>query len=80
MDGEVLLDSDQVGDNVIAILARPRDRGVAVRRIVEKITTLPEEEREAPLDQLRILAGLRKLENLVEQEVRKMPITEELFP
>ena len=78
MDGEALLVSDQLGDNVIAILTRLRDRGAAVRRIVEKIAILPEEDRKAPLDQLRILAGLRKLENLVEQEVRKMPITEDI--
>jgi hypothetical protein len=78
IDGDALLDSDQVGDNVIAILARLRDRAAAVRRIVERIAILPEQERETPLDQLRILAGLRKLEDLVEQEVGEMPITEDI--
>lgn len=78
LDGERLLESDQVGDNVIAILARLGDSQAAVRRIAEKIATLPVEEREAPLRQLLILAGLRHLGDLVAQEVRKMPITEDI--
>jgi len=40
LDGERLLESPEVGDNVIAILARLRDHKVAVRRIVEKIAGL----------------------------------------
>ena len=78
MDGELLLASDQVGDNVIAILARLRDRRAAVRRIAQRIALLPAEEREEPLHQLRLLAGLRRLEELVEQEIRNMPITEDI--
>ncbi len=35
LDGERLLESEEVGDNVIAILARLRDHKDAVRRIVE---------------------------------------------
>src|SRR5437879_2775957 len=40
LDGDRLLESGEVGDNVIAILARLRDHGSAVRRIVEKIAGL----------------------------------------
>ena len=78
LDGERLLDSDQIGDNIIAILARLRDSQAAVRRIAGRIAILPVEEREAPLRQLLILAGLRHLGNLVAQEVEKMPITEDI--
>ncbi|MDQ6760359.1 MAG: DUF4351 domain-containing protein [Acidobacteriota bacterium] len=78
LDGDRLLESDQVGDNVIAILARLQDRQAAVRRIVEKIAALPEADRQGPLGQLVILAGLRHLEDTVEQEVSKMPITEDI--
>lgn len=78
LDGERLLDSEAVGDNVIAILARLRNSHAAIRRIAEKIAILPVEQREAPLKQLRLLAGLRHLEDQVEQEVRKMPITEDI--
>ena len=65
LDGERLLDSDQIGDNLFAILARLRDRQAAVRRIAGRIAILPVGEREAPLRQLLILAGLRHLGNLV---------------
>src|ERR1022692_4584896 len=37
MDGERLLESEEVGDNVIAILARLRDHKEAVRKIVQRI-------------------------------------------
>jgi len=36
LDGDRLLESEQVGDNVIAILARLQDHKDAVRRIVER--------------------------------------------
>ena len=64
----------QVGDNVIAILARLRDHRGAVRKIVERIAGLAAPERETALAQLMILAGLRRLSRTVEQEARKMPI------
>jgi hypothetical protein len=74
LDGDRLLESEDVGDNVIAILARLRDHKEAVRRIVGRIARLVSDERETALGQLLILAGLRHLEDTVEQEVRKMPI------
>src|ERR1035441_3360394 len=74
LDGERLLESQEVGDNVIAILARLRDHKEAVHRIVERIAGLPTAERETALAQLMILAGLRHLSRTVEQERRKKPI------
>ena len=74
LDGDRLLESEDVGDNVIAILARLRDDRDAVRKIVERIAGLATAERETALAQLLILAGLRHLSNAVEQETRKMPI------
>ena len=74
LDGDRLLESDAVGDNVIAILARLRDHEGAVRKIVERIAGLAAAERETALAQLVILAGLRHLSRTVEQERRKMPI------
>jgi uncharacterized protein DUF4351 len=74
MDGDRLLESEEVGDNVIAILARLRDHREAVRKIVGRIAGLAAAERETALGQLLILAGLRHLEETVEQEARKMPI------
>jgi hypothetical protein len=74
LDGERLLESPEVGDNVIAILARLRDDKDAVRRIVDRIAGLRAAERETALGQLLVLAGLRHLEESVEREVRKMPL------
>ena len=68
------LESEGVGDNVIAILARLRDHKDAVRRIVERNAGLVPVERETALGQLISLSGLRQLEETVEQEARKMPI------
>ena len=74
LDGERLLESEDVGDNVIAILTRLRDHKDAVRRIVERIAGLMPAERATALGQLLILAGLRHLEETVEREAREMPI------
>ena len=74
LNGDRLLESDDVGDNVIAILAGLRDHGSAVRKIVDRIAGLAAAARETALAQLTILAGLRRLSKTVEQEARKMPI------
>jgi hypothetical protein len=74
LDGEQLLDSTRLSDNVIAILAQWRDQAAAVRRLVARIAGLAAAERSKALKQLMILAGLRHLGAVVEQEVKKMPI------
>jgi predicted transposase YdaD len=74
LDGDRLLESEEVGDNVIAILARLRDDKEAVHRIVERIAGLAMTARETALAQLMILAGLRHLAGTVEEEAEKMPI------
>ena len=45
LDGERLLESEEVGDNVIAILGRLRDHREAIRRVVGKIALLERGER-----------------------------------
>jgi len=74
LNGDRLLESEDVGDNVIAILAQLRDHEEAVRKIVERIAGMAAAEGETALAQLTILAGLRHLARTVEQETRKMPI------
>jgi hypothetical protein len=74
LDGDRLLESGEVGDNVIAILAGLRDHESAVRRIMARIAGLAAAERETALAQLVILAGLRHLSQVVERETRNMPI------
>ena len=79
LDGEELLASDDIGDNVIAILTRLRDHKGAIRKIVAKIAELPESERHVAVQQLVILAGLRRLGATVREEVNKMPIVIDLM-
>lgn len=74
LDSDRLLESPHVGDNVIAILARLRDQREAVRRIIERIAKLSPRGQGTALTQLLILAGLRRLSGMVEEEARKMPI------
>ncbi len=49
LDGDRLLESEETGDNVIAILARLRDHKEAIGKIVGRIADLPASEREAAL-------------------------------
>jgi predicted transposase YdaD len=74
LDGDRLLESEDVGDNVIAILAQLRDDKEAVHKIMERIAGMTRAEREIALAQLTILAGLRHLAGTVERETKKMPI------
>jgi len=74
LDGDSLLESEETGDNVIAILARLRDHKAAIRKILGRIAHLPGSKRETALGQLLILAGLRRLEETVEREIQEMPV------
>ena len=55
LNGERLLESGDVGDNVIAILARLRDDKEAIHKIMERIAGLAMTERETALARLTIL-------------------------
>jgi hypothetical protein len=79
LEGEPLLASEQVGDNVIAILTRLRDRRGAIHEIVGRISGLEGSQRELALGQLIILSGLRGLEEVVEEEIRNMPILNDIM-
>lgn len=74
LDGDRLLESEETGDNIIAILARLRDHKAAIGKIVGRIAGLPAAEREIALSHLLILAGLRRWEETVEGEIQKMPV------
>lgn len=79
LDGEALLASPDVGDRVIAVLTRLRDHRDAIRGIVAGIAELPESERHTVVQQLVVLAGLRRLGQIVKEEVAKMPIIIDLM-
>ncbi|HUQ90307.1 MAG TPA: DUF4351 domain-containing protein [Bryobacteraceae bacterium] len=79
LDGEALLDSRQLGDNLLAILCRMNDPTVGIRRILQRIAGLNAPERADAFSRLMVLSGLRKLEGVIQEEVRRMPITIDLM-
>ena len=79
LDGDDLLASPNIGDNVLAVLGRLRNQREAVQLIVARIAAVEAPERELLLRQLLILAGLRRLEEVVEGEAKKMPILESIL-
>lgn len=79
LDGRVLLESDQMGDNVLAILTRWQDQRGAVRAILEKLSGLKEDAREFCFEALLTLSGLRGLEQIVEEEASKMPVLNDIL-
>jgi hypothetical protein len=79
LDGEQLLASSQMGDNVLAVLTRLGEQPKAVRRILKRIAAGSPGEREDALTELLILARLRRLSGEVKREAEKMPITEDIM-
>lgn len=61
LDGEQLLQSNQIGDNIIAILARLQDHRAAVRQVLNRIASGDASERVVALQEFTLLAGLRQL-------------------
>jgi len=79
LDGERLLASPRVGDNIVAILTRLPDIRGSVHRILERIAGLSPEQREGALRRLMLLAGLRSLGKVIEEEAKQMPILNDIL-
>lgn len=75
LDPGFLLDSDEPGDWIFAILCNLGDPQQAVSRIVRQIASLAPEARREATAQLLILSGLRGLTPIVKREVARMPVT-----
>jgi hypothetical protein len=75
MDGEALVESEFISDNILAVLARTGDRAGAIRRIIGKIGRLEPGRREDAIRKLLILSGIRGLEKTVTEERNRMPVT-----
>jgi hypothetical protein len=78
LDGERLIASRRIEDNVIAVLARLGDERDAVRRILQGIARSGPRRR-AAFEELMFLAGLRKLGTVIEREARQMPILNDIM-
>jgi hypothetical protein len=74
LDGGPLLESDNLDENIVSVLARQPDGRRAVQRILEKIGASDPEYRAKALQELSILAGLRNLASFVKEESERMPI------
>jgi predicted transposase YdaD len=72
---EDLLASGIFGDQVLAILGGTGDPRRVIRGVLERIEKMVPERRERALRYVLILAGLRKFETILEEEVPTMGIT-----
>ena len=73
-DAETLLQGKHPADAVLAILGRHSDRPETIRRILHRIAKMKVEDRNFAYSKLTILAGMRNLAGVVEQEAKRMPI------
>jgi hypothetical protein len=74
LDGEQMLASANMGDNVLAVLTKLGEQPKVVRRILERIAGGPPDGRDQALADLFIVAELRRVTGSVKREVEKMPI------
>ncbi|HUQ90880.1 MAG TPA: hypothetical protein VM120_04300 [Bryobacteraceae bacterium] len=79
LDAEEFLDSEQLGDNLVAILCTMQDRSAGIRRILERIVKMEGHARDRALSRLMVLSGLRKLERTIKEEVTRMPLSIDLM-
>jgi len=79
LDGARLLRSPRIGDNIIAVLTRLPDSRRTVHEVLERIAGLEEGARQTALDRLAIVAGLRKLGQVIKEESERMPILDDIL-
>lgn len=79
LDGIALLESTHIEDNIMAILTRLQNQGGIVRKILARIARLEEPARRAMFTKFLIISGLRRLEQTVREEARKMPILNDIL-
>jgi predicted transposase YdaD len=79
IDGEALLASPHVEDNIVAVLTRLRNRRTAVRRIVKQVAELEPGRRDDVIATLGVLAGLRQLEDVIFEEIDAMPLLDDIM-
>lgn len=74
LDAEPFLSSPAVSANIFGILTKLRDQREAVRGVLARIAGLDPDEAGSYYAALKVLAGLRELETIVEEEVERMPL------
>jgi len=79
IDEDVFMDSNSDADRALAVLTKMKDERATVRRILGSWLKNSKREQEDLREKLMILSGLRKLEAVVQQEVKRMPIEIDLL-
>ncbi|HUQ91001.1 MAG TPA: hypothetical protein VM120_04910 [Bryobacteraceae bacterium] len=79
LDAEEFLSSEQVGDNLVAILCTMQDRRECIQRILQRIVKMEAHARDRAFSRLMVLSGLRKLERTIQEEVTRMPLSIDLM-
>jgi predicted transposase YdaD len=79
LDGAALLADESAEANVIAILMRLGDRRAAVRTVLRRIAESDPDRRQIALREFIILAGLRHLGAIIEEETKTMPILDDIM-
>jgi predicted transposase YdaD len=79
LDGDALLASENLDDNLIGILGTVADEGAAIRKVLASIERCDPDERTIALTELTILARLRNLVPRLEKETERMPILEDIM-
>jgi hypothetical protein len=79
LDGEILLSSAAIEDNLLAILTRLRDQKAAIRQILKRIASLDAAERKSAFAQFLIISGLRRLAPAIREEAQNMPILNDIM-
>jgi hypothetical protein len=78
-DGEQLLNSPFLADNIVAILASWQNHVEPVRRIFQVIASLDQPARDVALKQLFIVSGLRRIGAIIEKEASNVPILDDIL-
>jgi hypothetical protein len=79
LDSDPLLESSILEDNIVAVLGRLSDGAATVRRILTRIARNDPARRAGAMAELLTLAGLRSLVTVVERELEKMPILNDIM-
>ena len=79
LDGERWLASDRVEDNIVAVLMRFGNEPDTIRRILKKIALSDRAGQAGVLAELLVLAGLRKIGDIIRREAERMPILNDIM-
>ena len=74
IDEEVFLRSDSAADRALAVLSRMRNERVTIRRILASWARARRRERDDLIEELEVLSGSRRLDEIVSEEVHNKPI------